>query len=107
MYLIWALQSSGVAYFEGLSEEARRIQKDNSERRFRAALTSQPGLRATYLLERPNGDVVAFSIWESEDAMRTGIANANSVPLLPDQRGEDIPSPTRTEMLQVRDAWPE
>lgn len=98
---------ASLAYFEGLSEEARRIQKDNSERRFRAALTSQPGLRATYLMDRPNGDVVAFSIWESEDAMRTGMRNANSVPLLPGQSGEDIPSPTRIEILQVRDVWPD
>ncbi|MDQ6691960.1 MAG: hypothetical protein M3Z13_04245 [Candidatus Dormibacteraeota bacterium] len=94
-----------MAYFEGLSEEARRIQKDNSDRRFRAALTSQPGLHASFLLERPNGDVVAFTLWDSEEVMREGMRRANSVPLLPGQRGEDIPSPTRMEVLRVSDAF--
>lgn len=94
---------ASVAYFEGLTDEQKRIQKDNTERRFRAALTSQPGLVATYFLERPNGDGVAITIWESEQAMGEGMQNANAAPLAPGQKGEEIPSPTRREVLKVAD----
>jgi hypothetical protein len=92
-----------VAYFEGLTQEQKRVQDDNTMRRFKAALTSQPGLVALFYLERPNGDRVGFSVWESAQAMEEGGSRANAVPLLTDQRGEDIPSPTRMEVWAVRD----
>lgn len=92
-----------VGYFEGLTQEEKRAQEDNANRRFKAAITSQPGIVALFWLERPNGDRVSISIWESERAMEEGGAKANATPLLPDQRGEDIPSPNRVEILEVRD----
>lgn len=92
-----------IGYFEGLTEEQKRAQEDNTKRRFRAAITSQPGIVALFYLERPNGDRVSFSIWQSQQAMEEGGARANATPLLPGQRGEDIPSPNRVEMLEVHD----
>ena len=92
-----------VAYFEGLTEEQKRIQEDNANRRFKAAITSQPGMAAIFYFEQPNGDRVSFSVWESEEQMREGGIRANQVPLLPDQRGEDISSATRVEVWSVRD----
>ncbi|MDQ2942415.1 MAG: hypothetical protein M3R21_01940 [Candidatus Dormibacteraeota bacterium] len=94
-----------VAYFEGLTDEQKQAQEDNARRRFRAAITSQPGIVALFYLERPNGDRVSLSIWESEQLMQEGGARANSVPLLPGQRGEDIPSPSRVEVWDVRDQF--
>ena len=92
-----------VGYFEGLTEVQKRAQEDNGTRRFKAAITSQPGIAALFYLERPNGDRVSISIWESKEAMEEGGAKANATPLLPGQRGEDIPSPNRVEILEVRD----
>ena len=92
-----------IHYFDGLTEEQKRFQEDNTRRRFKAALTSQPGLVALFYLEKPNGDRVGFSIWESQQAMEEGGARANATPLLPGQRGEDIPSPTRMEVCAVND----
>ena len=92
-----------VGYFEGLTEEQKRVQEDNADRRFKAAITSQPGIVALFWLERPNGDRVSMSIWESQRAMEEGGVKANATPLLPGQRGEDIPSPNRVEIWEVRD----
>lgn len=92
-----------VGFFEGLTEKQKSIQEDNANRRFKAALTSQPGIVAVFYVERPNGDRVSISIWESQRAMEEGGAKANSTPLLPDQRGEDIPSANRVEIWEVRD----
>jgi len=92
-----------VNYFDGLTQEQKRVQEDNTTRRFKAAITSQPGLVALFYLERPTGDRVGISVWESQQAMEEGGARANATPLLPGQRGEDIPSPTRTEVWAVRD----
>jgi len=92
-----------ISYFEGLTEEQKRAQEDNSNRRFKAAITSQPGIVALFWMERPNGDRVAISIWESQRAMEDGGAKANATPLLPGQRGEVIPSPSRVEILEVHD----
>lgn len=92
-----------IGYFEGLTEEQKRAQEDNTKRRFRAAITSQPGLVALLYLERPNGDRISLTVWESAEAMAEGGARANATPLLPGQRGEDIPSPNRVEMVEVHD----
>src|SRR6266571_3821266 len=40
-------------YFEGLTEQQKRAQEDNASRRFKAALTSQPGILAVYYMESP------------------------------------------------------
>ena len=92
-----------IGYFEGLTEEQKRAQEDNTNRRFRAAITSQPGLVALFYLERPNGDRISLSVWETPEALAEGGARANATPLLPGQRGEDIPSANRVEIVEVRD----
>lgn len=92
-----------VGYFEGLTEAQQKAGRDNINRRFMAAITSQPGIVALFHLERPNGDRVSISIWESRQAMAEGGARANATPLLPGQLAEDIPSASRVEILEVRD----
>lgn len=92
-------------YFEGLTEQQKRAQEDNANRRFKAALTSQPGILAVYYMESPNGDRLSVSIWDDKQAMEEGGMKANSVPLLPGQRGEDIPSPARVEIWEVLDQF--
>ncbi len=92
-----------VAFFEGLTEHQKRAQEDNANRRFKAAITSQPGIVALFVLERPNGDRVSFSVWESQKAMEEAGKRANATPLLPGQHGDDIPSPNRVEVCEVRD----
>ena len=94
-----------VGYFEGLTDEQKRVQEDNGRRRLLPALSSQPGFVAVFYLELPNGDRVSLSIWESERMMEEAGARANAVHLLPGQRGEDIPGPTRVEVWQVRDQF--
>ena len=92
-------------YFEGLTEEQKRTQEDNANRRFKAALTSQPGILAVYYMESQNGDRATISVWESKGAMEQGGAKANATPLQPGQRGEDIPSPSRVEIWEVLDQF--
>jgi hypothetical protein len=48
---------------------------------------------------------VQHSVWESLQAMEEGGARASATPLLPGQRGEDIPSPTRIEVCAVNDHY--
>ena len=91
-----------IGYFEGLTEEQKMAQEANAPR-FKPAITSQPGLLSLFYLERSNGDRISISIWETLDAMTEGGVRANATPLLPGQRGEDIPSPNRTEILKVHD----
>ncbi len=92
-------------YFEGLTEEQKRAQEDNASRRFKAALTSQPGILAVYYIESPSGDRATISIWENKQSMEQGGIKANAAPLLPGQRGEDIPSPGRVEIWEVLDQF--
>ena len=92
-----------VGFFEGLTDEQKAAQEDNGNRRFKAAITSQPGIVALFFLARPNGDRVSFSVWESQEAMELGGRRAHAAPLLPGQRGEDIPSANRVEVWEVRD----
>ena len=92
-----------VGYFEGLTDEQKAAQEDNARRRFKAAITGQPGILALFYLQRPNGDRVSFSVWESQQAMEEGGVRANAAHVLPGQRAGDIPSPNRVEIWQVRD----
>ena len=94
-----------IAYFEGLTDQQRAAQDDNLARRFRAALTSQPGMVALLYLENDQGTRMSLSIWESEEALKEGGARANATPLLEGQRGEDIPSPNRFEVWRVNDLF--
>ena len=92
-----------VGYFEGLTEAQTKAARDNVNRRFMAAITSQPGIAALFHLERPNGDRVSISIWESRQAMEEGGARASATPLRPGQLAEDIPNANRVEIWAVRD----
>ena len=94
-----------LGYFEGLTDEQKTAQEDNAKRRFKAAITSQPGLTLVFFLERSNGDRMSVSIWESQQAMEEGGARAHATPLLPGQRGEDIPSAIRVEIWDVHDLF--
>ena len=91
-----------VAYFDGLTQEQIETQDENWLRRFGPAITSQPGLVALFHLAQPDGGRLSFSIWESKQAMEAGGRRANAEPLLPGQRGEDIPGPSRVEVLEVQ-----
>jgi len=92
-----------VGFFEGLTEHQKRAQEDNANLRFKAAITKQPGFVALFFFVRPNGDRVSFSVWESQKAMERAGKRANATPLLPGQRGGDIPSPNLVEVWEVRD----
>lgn len=92
-------------YFEGLTEEQKKAQEDNANRRFKAALTSQPGILAVYYMESSNGGRATISIWENKQAMEQGGIKANAAPLVAGQRGEDIPSPSRVEIWDVLDQF--
>lgn len=94
-----------VGYFEGLTEAQKRVQEDNGRRRLLPALSSQPGFIAVLYLERPNGDRISFSLWENEQLMAEAGARANAAHLLPGQRGDQIPSPGRVEIWQVKDQF--
>jgi hypothetical protein len=90
-----------IAYFGKLTDDQRRHQDHNYQNRFGAAIESQPGHILAALLENEDGERISLSIWESEGAMVEGGSRANAVPLLPGQRGEDIPSPARVEIWGV------
>jgi len=93
-----------IGYFENLTSEKRRIQDENYRGRFGMAMAKQPGFIASLVLEDPNGRRLSVSVWNSEEELVTGAAHANSEPLLPGHRGEDIPSPDRAELFQVIDS---
>jgi hypothetical protein len=92
-----------IAYFEALTAEQETAVEYNFHNRFRAALTGQPGLVASFWLRAADGRRIAISVWERRTMMEDGARRANAVPLLPGQRGEDIPSPIRVEMADVSD----
>ena len=91
--------------FENLTDAQKAAQKDNYERRFKAALTAQPGLLMVCQLAWPDGTRVAISIWDSGEAAEEGGRKANAVPLLPGQVGEEMPGPSRVEALEVADLF--
>lgn len=92
-----------VGYFEGLTDEQKRVQEENGKLRLKPAFGKQPGFVAAFYLERPNGDRVSFSIWESQRLMEEAGARVNATQLLPGHRGDDIPSPERIEIWEMRD----
>jgi hypothetical protein len=94
-----------IAYFEGLTEQQKAAQDDNVARRFKAAITSQPGIVALLYLEKEDGTRISLSVWESLEALKEGGTRANATPLLLGQRGEDIPSPDRFEIWHVSDLF--
>lgn len=91
-----------VARFDGLTDDQRLAQKDNLRRRFKAAITEQPGFVAAFWLEK-GADVISISVWQSEESMQLAGRRANAVPLLPDRKGEDIPSPSTVDTWSVFD----
>ncbi len=94
-----------VGYFGDLTPEQQRAQEENGKRRFFPAISSQPGLVALLWMHTEDGGRVSLSVWETEEAMVEGARRANAVPLLPGMRGEDIPSPERIEMWDVKECF--
>jgi len=92
-----------VGYFGHLTAAQAAASEVNFRERFKAAITSQDGFVAGYWLQRPDGRLIALSVWESEEQMRLGGMRANAVPLLPGQIGEQIAEPERVEICQVVD----
>jgi hypothetical protein len=91
-----------VARFDSLTDDQRLAQKDNLRLRFKAAISEQLGFVAAFWLEKGD-DVISVSVWQSEETMQLAGGRANAVPLLPDQKGEDIPSPSTVETWSVFD----
>ncbi|GAC1574674.1 MAG: hypothetical protein NVS3B24_02150 [Candidatus Dormibacteria bacterium] len=94
-----------VAYFEGLTELQAAASQDNWERRFKAALTRQPGLIALFHTTNEDGVRMSFSVWESSKAAAEAGMRAKAAPLLPGQDADQIPGPTRTELWAVTDSF--
>jgi antibiotic biosynthesis monooxygenase len=92
-----------IGYFGHLTPEQEAASEYNLRERFKAAISSQDGFIAGYWLRRPDGRIISFSIWESEEKLRLGGTRANAVPLLPGQVAELIPEAEGAEICQVWD----
>jgi hypothetical protein len=93
-----------IGYFEGMTDEQRRIQDENYRGRFQPAQAAQPGFIASLLLDGEDGRRVSVSVRASAADLGEGGRRANAEPLLPGHRGEDIPSPVRAEVYGVAEA---
>jgi heme-degrading monooxygenase HmoA len=93
-----------IGYFDGLTDEKKRIQDENYRRRFKPALVAQPGFIASFMLDGEGGRRLSVSLWASAAELEEGARRANAEPLLQGHRGVDIPSPTRAEVYDVLDA---
>jgi hypothetical protein len=81
-------------------EVAAESQRNLSER-FLPALRAQEGFIAGYWLSGAAGQQLSITLWESEEAMGRGGAQANATPLLPGQDPSKIPSPHTVEVFTV------
>jgi hypothetical protein len=54
-----------IAYFEALTAERETAAEYNLRNRFRAALTRQPGLVASFWLRAADGKRIAISVWRA------------------------------------------
>jgi heme-degrading monooxygenase HmoA len=90
-----------IGYFEGMTDEQRRIQDENYRARFQPALAAQPGFIASLMLDGEDGRRVSVSVWKSAADLEEGARRANAEPLLAGHRGDDIPSPGRVEVYEV------
>lgn len=92
-----------IGYFGHLSPEQDAASVQNLRERFKQAISSQDGFVAAYWLRRPDGRIISFSVWESEEHLRAGGTRAHAVPLQSDQVAELIPGPESVEICEVYD----
>jgi hypothetical protein len=92
-----------IGYFGHLTPEQEAASEVNFRERFKAAITSQDGFIAGYWLRRPDGRLIALSVWETEEKMRLGGMRANAVPLLPGHVAAQIAEPESVEVCYVVD----
>ena len=90
-----------IATFSSLTPEADAESRRNLLERFLPALKAQEGFVGGYWLAAADGRRLSITVWESEEALRRGGANANAVPLLPGQDPSKIPSPDHVESFEV------
>jgi hypothetical protein len=95
-----------VATFSTMTSESRAIGFRNLVDRFLPALRVQPGFVTGYWLEAPDGSWLSVTVWESEQNLMRGSAQANAVPLLPGHEPGQIPAPDHVETYSVFAAAP-
>lgn len=94
-----------IAYSEPASEEDLARRMENLQKRFKPAITRQPGLVAAFWVKAPNGRRGSITIWESEELMREGGRAANAVPLLPGYEPEELPGPDNGQTVQLLEVF--
>lgn len=92
-----------IGYFGHLTPEQEAAGEINFRDRFKAAIISQDGFVAGYWLRRPDGRLIAFTVWENEEKMRLGAERANAVPPLPGQDVGQLAAPEGEEICEVVD----
>jgi heme-degrading monooxygenase HmoA len=90
-----------IATFSSLTPETAAESRRNLLERFLPALKAQEGFVGGYWLRAEDGRQLSITVWESEEALRRGGAQANAVPLLPGQDPSKIPSPDHVESFEV------
>lgn len=87
--------------FAALTPEIEADVRRNLQERFLPALQRQPGFISGYWGKGDDGNPVGITIWESREAAETGSRAANATPLLPGQDPAKLPSPVRTELVEI------
>lgn len=91
-----------VAFSDPVDAELAAVRRDNLTKRFKPALTAQPGFVAGYWLLAEDGHHISLTIFESKELMEAAGRAANAVPLLPGHRPEQMPAP-RVEFYDIWD----
>jgi hypothetical protein len=89
-----------------MTPEVEKAMLHNLRVRFRAALQAQKGHKGGYWARGEDGSWISIGFWKNREAMVEGGRHANSVPLLPGQRSELIPSPRSVEIYNVVEGDP-
>lgn len=95
-----------LARFDPMRPDVESAMLHNLRARFRAALQTQKGYEGGYWARGEDGSWLSIGFWQSREAMQQGGRHANSVPLLPGQRSELIPSPRSVDLYDVVEADP-
>ena len=90
-----------IGTFLNLTPEAAEVSRHNLLERFLPALKAQEGFVGGFWLNGEDGRHLSITVWESEEAMRLGAAQANATPLLPGQDPAKIPGPDSSEFCEV------
>ena len=94
-----------IAYSDPASEAVVAKRMENLQKRFKPAITQQPGLVAAFWVTSPDGRRGSITIWESEELMREGGRAANAVPFLPGYEPEDLPGPDNGQTVQFLEVF--